>query len=765
MSYSPMYSTIITGVARVGFSRHDFLRYLHAEDIAIHDAAYALADATGKIEYQVRTVWEDGSVHWARVRGTYLKSDEGTPLLITGTIDDVTNQVCASQKLSQSEWQMRSLITEAPYATALYRSRDLIIDTANAEMIKLWGKGPGVLGQHLHLALPELEGQDLLEILDEVYVTGKTYQTQEALVHLRMHGEMQSFYFNFTYKPLYDPNGHVYAILNMAVDVTEQVMDKRKIEESELFSRSVFYNSPVAKMVFTGTDMIIKTVNEKMLAMLGKDESIIGKPFLEAIPELLSTPLLTRMVGVFQSGETYYQPEEKISLHRDGVHYHGYYNYIYKPLHDINGDIYGIMVTATEVTEQVLSRQQVEIAEANLRSAIELAELATWSLDIRTLTLEYSERLRTWCGIDADEKLNLERAYKTLIEADRPRMLDFFERMVADKGVNALEILFTVQPANGGRERIIQSQGKCFLDENGEPYKISGTAQDVTTQRKLRMALEQQVESRTEELSTVNEKLRQTNEQLFETNKHLVRSNEELAQYAYVASHDLQEPLRKIRMFTDILNKRDHLQQNNRELVTKINNSAERMSLLIESLLEFSRLLKSDLLFHMVDLNKVVSHVRSDFELIIQEKDAEIHVGELRLLEAISLQMNQLFYNLIGNALKFTRPGVKPVINICGKELDSVAATQLVPAATQFARYYLITVRDNGIGIESQYADQIFEVFKKLHPREIYPGSGVGLALCRRIATNHNGHITIESVLREGTAFHVLLPLRNEEER
>lgn len=760
MSYSPMYSIILTGVNKPGFTRNDFLRYVHADDLAIRDTAYLLAGTTGKVEYQVRTIWDDGSLHWARVRGTYLKDEEGNPAIMTGTIDDVTAQVVANEQLSKSEWQMRSLITEAPFATALYRGRDLVIDTANFEMIRLWGKGPGVLGKHLHDALPELEGQDLLEILDEVYVTGKTFHTQEALVHLRMHGEMQSFYFNFTYKPLYDPNGHIYAILNMAVDVTDQVLDRRKIEESELFSRSVFYNSPVAKMVFTGTDMIIKTVNEKMLAMLGRDESIIGKPFLEAIPELLSTPLLTRMVGVFQSGETYYQPEEKISLYRDGVNYHGYYNYIYKPLHDINGQIYGIMVTATEVTEQVLSRQQVEIAEANLRSAVELAELATWSLDIRTLTIEYSERLKTWCGFGPDETLTIERAYETVIEADRPRMIEFFEHMVADKGQNTSEILFTVKPMNGGRERIIQSQGKCFLDENGEPYKISGTAQDVTTQRKLRMALEQQVQSRTEELSTVNEKLRETNEQLFETNKHLLRSNEELAQYAYVASHDLQEPLRKIRMFTDILHKRDHLEENNRELVAKINNSAARMSLLIESLLEFSRLLKSDLLFHPVDLNKVVSHVRSDFELIIQEKNAEIQVGELISLEAISLQMNQFFYNLIGNALKFTRPGVKPVITITGQELDSAGAIQLVPAATQFARYYHITIRDNGIGIESQYADQIFEVFKRLHPRDIYPGSGIGLALCRRIATNHNGHITIESVIREGTSFHVLLPIR-----
>jgi signal transduction histidine kinase len=764
MSYSPMYSIIITGEPKVAYTKANFLSYLHPGDKAIRDKAYAKAEQTGKLEYQARTTWENGSIHWIHVRATYLTNEDGKRILITGTAEDVTARVTDSQRLRENEKQLSALIKEAPFATALYRGRELIIDTANPEMIRLWGKDESVINKPLHLALPELEGQDFLEILDEVYTTGNAYHTQEALVKLEIGGILRNNYYNFTYKPLNDGNGNVYAILNMAVEVTDQVMDRRKIEESELFSRSIFYNSPVAKVVFTGPDMIIKTINENMLVMLRRDEAIIGKSFLEAMPELISTDLPDRLRHVYESGITFHQSEVKTVLTKNGFSYTGYYNFIYKPLYDTSNNIYGIMVTGTEVTEQVLAREKVQIAEFNLRSAIQLAELATWSVDLRTKEIEYSQRLREWCGMLPGEVLNFKRAYEPVIEADRKKIDAFVTQAILQKGRTITDLELTVRPLDGGPERIIQSKGKCFLDEDGVPYKITGTSQDVTVQRKVRMALEQQVQARTEELQSVNEELTATNEELFESNRHLIHSNEELAQYAYVASHDLQEPLRKIRMFTDILSKKANLQPDNKETVLKINKSAERMSLLIQGLLEFSRLLNSDILFAPVDLNLVASQVKADFELIIHEKQALVKIEKLITIDAISLQMNQLFYNLLGNALKFARVGVTSEIIIKGGIWDNKTASEFIPGAAQFPEYYHITVTDNGIGIDPQYTDQIFDVFKRLHPRDMYPGSGIGLALCRRIVSNHDGYIYMESATGEGTTCHVVLPLRQDKQ-
>ncbi|RYG06278.1 MAG: PAS domain-containing sensor histidine kinase [Chitinophagaceae bacterium] len=415
--------------------------------------------------------------------------------------------------------------------------------------------------------------------------------------------------------------------------------------------------------------------------------------------------------------------------------------------------------TLDDITEHVAYRQKIEFGEFNLRTVLELAQVGTFGIELATRKITYSDRIKEWFGMTPDEEITPEKAYGPVIEQDRPRVKAFFQKVSALREGEVADIDFTVSPGNGFKDRVIHSEGRCFYDENGVPVRITGASQDVTTERKIQAALEEQVQARTEELQQVNEELTATNEELFESNKQLTYSNEELAQYAYVASHDLQEPLRKIRMFSDMLQKKPDLTNVNHDLVIKINKSAERMSLLIENLLEFSKLLKSDLLTTTVDLNQVVQDVKNDFELVIEETGATINIGELATIEAISLQMNQLFYNLISNALKFRRPDLKPEINITSTKISNDEASTLVDNLLQSDSYHHICIKDNGIGIEENYTDKIFEVFKRLHRREVYPGSGIGLALCRRIVTNHNGYIYTESKIHEGTTFHILLPV------
>jgi signal transduction histidine kinase len=175
--------------------------------------------------------------------------------------------------------------------------------------------------------------------------------------------------------------------------------------------------------------------------------------------------------------------------------------------------------------------------------------------------------------------------------------------------------------------------------------------------------------------------------------------------------------------------------------------------------LDFSHLLKAERTVRPVDLNAVLSSVLSDFELQIAEKKAVIIVDKLPVIESIGLQMNQLFYNLISNALKFVRAGVEPQIQVRCRMLDE--GENGAPGLTgKDVVYYFITVSDNGIGFSSQYAEQIFEVFKRLHTRHEYPGSGIGLAICRRILQNHNGIMTATSNEGVGTTISMILPSR-----
>jgi signal transduction histidine kinase len=193
-------------------------------------------------------------------------------------------------------------------------------------------------------------------------------------------------------------------------------------------------------------------------------------------------------------------------------------------------------------------------------------------------------------------------------------------------------------------------------------------------------------------------------------------------------------------------------------LATKINMASERMSLLIRDLLNYSRLLKPDGNIEQVDLQEILKAVTTDFEVTIQERKAVIKAEPLPQIDAVKLQMNQLFYNLLGNALKFTRPGDPPLIEISSSEPDEEEVRKFIKKPEPGIRYVQIRFTDHGIGFDSSEADQIFEVFKRLSTKEVYQGSGIGLALCRRIVHNHGGALFASSAPGEGSTFTIVIP-------
>jgi light-regulated signal transduction histidine kinase (bacteriophytochrome) len=239
----------------------------------------------------------------------------------------------------------------------------------------------------------------------------------------------------------------------------------------------------------------------------------------------------------------------------------------------------------------------------------------------------------------------------------------------------------------------------------------------------------------------------------------LLRSNENLRQFAYVASHDLQEPLRKIQTYSDLLNSRNkNSEMVGKEYIEKIAAGAKRMSTLIKALLEFSQAERKDELFEKVDLNVILNNIKNDYEVTIGEKHATIEIDNLCTIEAIPLQMNQLFYNLVGNALKFSKDGEEPFVNVTSTMLDGEDVARL--KLHKGVEYCEICVKDNGIGFDQKYADQIFVLFQRLHVRDKYEGTGIGLALCKKIVENHKGILEVESSVGEGTTFRIVLPAR-----
>ncbi|MCW3040232.1 MAG: two-component sensor histidine kinase [Solirubrobacterales bacterium] len=243
-----------------------------------------------------------------------------------------------------------------------------------------------------------------------------------------------------------------------------------------------------------------------------------------------------------------------------------------------------------------------------------------------------------------------------------------------------------------------------------------------------------------------------TNRELARRAAELARSNDELDQFASIASHDLQEPLRKVRTFTQRLTvmEAEQLSEKGRDYLERTNAAAERMQRLIEDLLRFSRVATQARPFAPVDLGGLTAGVLEDLSESVARYDADVHVGPLPTVSGDAVQLRQLMQNLISNALKFRREGVPPVVRVDAQVEDDTV---------------VLTVEDNGVGFDPQYEERIFRVFERLHGRSSqYPGTGIGLALCRKIAERHGGRIRGEGRPGEGARFVVTLPLHQEHE-
>jgi two-component system CheB/CheR fusion protein len=302
-------------------------------------------------------------------------------------------------------------------------------------------------------------------------------------------------------------------------------------------------------------------------------------------------------------------------------------------------------------------------------------------------------------------------------------------------------------------ERVMLLSISCIISNNSEGQSILLAIEDITEKRKVE--IEQQSFS-----AELERQVTERTAALHEANISLQNANSDLQQFAYIASHDLQEPLRKIRTFASMLCDRHNsvLPNQAKELVTKISGASQRMSYLVRNVLDFSKIMHGTAVVEKTDLNIILHKIRDDFDLLITEKKAVIICEHLPVIQAIPSQMEMLFCNLISNALKFVKKDIPPLITITSRILPpgEVEENNIL---SPLVSYCEINFQDNGIGFEQQYADKIFAIFARLHSEEAYAGTGIGLATCKKIVLNHRGAISVTSNKDEGALFQVILPL------
>lgn len=400
--------------------------------------------------------------------------------------------------------------------------------------------------------------------------------------------------------------------------------------------------------------------------------------------------------------------------------------------------------TVMDITDRHYILKRLERNEELYKQAQKLTHIGNWTWDIETNQVSFSDELYNIYGISQNEKIDLERFLSFVHPEDKE--IVSLELVKTLKTLNPHTIDFRIIRTDG-TIRAIHRNAEALIDEKGKPYKLAGTGQDVTTEKKIKSELEQK-----------KNELAELNISLEEKNTALERSNKELTSFSYVASHDLQEPLRKIKTFSNLILEKEHnLSPEGKDCFERIIVSAGRMQKLIEDLLSFSRTQQYENILAPIDLNLVLEEIKTFYAEPINQGQIQISNDKLPIVEGVHFQMQQLFENIISNSVKYSKPQTKTEITISSSVIT--ASKEPFLNLKENKKFYKISISDNGIGFDQKYSEKIFEIFKRLHGKDEFTGTGIGLSICKKIVENHSGFITANGVLNQGSTFIVYLPV------
>lgn len=359
-----------------------------------------------------------------------------------------------------------------------------------------------------------------------------------------------------------------------------------------------------------------------------------------------------------------------------------------------------------------------------------IGKFSTWQWDLDTDRIDYSENQFRLLGFQPHAFIPDKDTFLNFVHPDdKEAIAESMQGIINNKELPFIYYKI-IQPHN--EIRYFKSTGKLLVDKQGSKILL-GINFDITDEHLLNIKLK-------------------------ERNNELEKSNQELASFNHVASHDLQEPLRKIQTFISRISDADKaaLSDNAKDYISKIETSAKRMRVLIDDLLLFSKTNTTKKEFIKSDLNELLENAKLELAVIIDEKKGNFKIDKLPKLKVIPYQIEQLFINLIGNSLKYSQPGITPQITIECDKILSIEYPELLDQS--FKKFYKISFTDNGMGFDPQYKDNIFVLFQRLHSKTDYPGTGIGLAICKKIVENHKGYITADSKPTQGSVFTVFLP-------
>ena len=627
------------------------------------------------------------------------------------------------QDIPESELLLSLFVQHMPAAVAMVDAEDRYVMVSSRWITDFNLRGEELTGaSHFdYFEDPDGHWKRVLKTVKEERVE----QGEEARL-VRTTG--QRFWVRWEVRPWYRSNGERGGSIVFLEDKTARKEAEEALQVSKDLLSSVLISSLDGIMVFQAVrdeahrlqDLEWVLVNPRAEEMLGYPaDRVVGQRLKEEVGDRLLLSLFDDLEAVAETGQPL---SREVRVAGDGDAIRWFHITAVRV-----GD--GLAVTYRDISESKEAERKLRESEARYRM------LGENMMDLVCLHdpeghYEYvSSSVKRILGY-TPQALEGQTPYPFIHPDDA-------ERLQSDEG----DKLFSVSPTEKVTYRMRTSEGsyiwletstKIISDADGAVEKLLTSSREVSDRVHAERAMSR-------------------------TNRALEQRNRELQDFAYVASHDLQEPLRKIRAFADLLIEdfNDALDDTGRYYLERMQDGAKRMSQLISDLLDYSRITTRAQPFEPVDLNKVMHHVISDLELRISDVEASVEVDDLPTIEGDETQIRQLLQNLVGNALKFYREDTRPVVRVEAEEL--APAMRSGDAQGPFVR---IRVIDNGIGFDEKYLDRIFTPFQRLHNRSAYAGTGMGLAICRRIVERHDGELAAESVPGQGSTFTITLPKR-----